>query len=433
MGNCGSLIFSNIKYKKNRRRNRLLKPDEIPDLGLGHHYKAILFLGWGCTGETYLMREEATNRSVAVKVMERPIPIPVIDMLKRELQTHSMLGEGHLNIVNVYEVILTETHLVLVQEYASGGSLINYVSTRHDTYEDTLGYNNGLSFPEDEALYFFRQLVSAVNFCHKHRVMHRDLKLDNALLDSSDPPLIKLCDFGFAKSWEKNGNANTQSIIGTPVYMAPEILASGIDHSQTNIGTYDGKSADIWSMGILLFAMLMGGFPFDHLKYPDPNSESAYTEMLKQQTESSWSDCIGTPVIKQMIKFLSPPCQNLLDRMLTLNPNKRIKMEEITKHPWFNRELSAHLKSSLDQLNHTQARLDKKFFLKKSQHITESLNALIEESGTTCKASVDSEVKGDNILFATEKIKRISLRTGFDDFTKDNLYNGYDTATKKDV
>lgn len=100
--------------------------------------------------------------------------------------------------------------------------------------------------------------------------MHRDLKLDNTLLDVSNPPYIKICDFGFAKSWGKPEDANTNTIIGTPVYMSPEVLSTSMSGK-----AYLGTSADVWSSGVLLFVMLMGAFPYDHVNNPDPDSNAA--------------------------------------------------------------------------------------------------------------------------------------------------------------
>merc|ERR1711977_403803 len=175
---------------------------ENSGFGLEQEYESLFILGEGSTGETCLMRELATDRLLAVKGIRRPIPTPTVELLKREIEIQAKLCEGHLNIVNLHEVILTHSHLVLVQEYAEGGPLTTYVSARSETNEDTHGRAKGLYLDEDEALYFFRQFISAVEFCHNHRVMHRDLKLDNTLLDGSEPPMIKICDFGFAKTSE---------------------------------------------------------------------------------------------------------------------------------------------------------------------------------------------------------------------------------------
>jgi serine/threonine-protein kinase SRK2 len=105
--------------------------------------------------------------------------------------------------------------------------------------------------------------------------MHRDLKLDNTLLDGSTPPIIKICDFGYAKVWKSEEEAVSRSIIGTPVYMSPEVLTAGVSHRG-----YDGRLADVWSSGIVLSVMLLGAFPYDNLQ--DVNlSRNLYLQHMK--------------------------------------------------------------------------------------------------------------------------------------------------------
>ena len=106
-------------------------------------------------------------------------------------------------------------------EYAEGGSLTGYVAERWQHAQHA-----GLFLTEDEARYFFRQFIEAVEYCHGHCVAHRDLKLDNTLLNAEEPPTLKLCDFGFAKTWARGEDANMFTHIGTPVYMSPELINS---------------------------------------------------------------------------------------------------------------------------------------------------------------------------------------------------------------
>ncbi|MCJ1461844.1 hypothetical protein MMC07_000443 [Pseudocyphellaria aurata] len=117
-----------------------------------------------------------------------------------------------------------------------------------------------------------QQFIMAVEYCHKHNVAHRDLKLDNTLLSDDSPPLIKLCDFGFAKEWADDAQMFTH--IGTPVYMSPELI-----NSREGAKGYDGQSVDVWASGILLIVMLLGTFPFDHIEHPDPNTSEAHLEV----------------------------------------------------------------------------------------------------------------------------------------------------------
>lgn len=241
-------------------------------------------------------------------------------------QIQADLGEGHINIIDAKEAVLTETHLGLVMEYAAGGSLTGYVAERWQHAQ-----SGGLFLTEDEARYFMRQFVDAVSYCHGHCVAHRDLKLDNTLLDGSEPPMLKLCDFGFAKTWTEGANMFTH--IGTPVYMSPELINS----SRAGERGYDGALADVWASGVLLIVLLLGTFPFDHTEHPDPNTSEAHLEVWLQQMRQPWS---GIPHIKAAVERLTPECVDLLNRIFVVDESKRITIPEIREHPWYLKPLS---------------------------------------------------------------------------------------------
>ncbi|CAH9118485.1 unnamed protein product [Cuscuta europaea] len=145
----------------------------------------------------------------------------------------------HPNIVRFKEVLLTPTHLAIVMEYAAGGELFHRICS--------VG-----RFNEDEARFFFQQLISGVSYCHSMQICHRDLKLENTLLDGSTAPRVKICDFGYSKS--EVFHSQPKSTVGTPAYVAPEVLTRK---------EYDGKLADIWSCGVTLYVMLTGAYPFE--------------------------------------------------------------------------------------------------------------------------------------------------------------------------
>jgi serine/threonine-protein kinase SRK2 len=129
-------------------------------------------------------------------------------------------------------------------EYAAGGELFERICEAG-------------RFHEDEARYFFQQLVCGVSFCHAMNICHRDLKLENTLLDGSPAPRLKICDFGYSKSSVLH--SRPKSTVGTPAYIAPEVLSRR---------EYDGKHADVWSCGVTLYVMLVGAYPFEDPKDP---------------------------------------------------------------------------------------------------------------------------------------------------------------------
>eukprot|EP01023_Acetabularia_acetabulum_P014565 TRINITY_DN17113_c0_g2_i1.p2 TRINITY_DN17113_c0_g2~~TRINITY_DN17113_c0_g2_i1.p2 ORF type:complete len:183 (-),score=33.79 TRINITY_DN17113_c0_g2_i1:45-593(-) len=145
--------------------------NRVPDkFGLSKTHKIIQLLGTGGTGETWLCKSLKTGQFEAVKLIRRPIPKVIVPMVLEEIKIQGDLGEGHLNIVNAHECYLTKSHLALCMEYAAGGSLTNYVADRWQTTQE----RGGLFLTEDEARFFFKQFLSAVEYCHSHKeALHR--------------------------------------------------------------------------------------------------------------------------------------------------------------------------------------------------------------------------------------------------------------------
>ncbi|KAL6007674.1 hypothetical protein ACLOJK_033175 [Asimina triloba] len=177
-------------------------------------YELVRDIGSGNFGVARLMRNKETKELVAMKYIERGHKID--ENVAREIINHRSLR--HPNIIRFKEVILTPTHLAIVMEYAAGGELFERIC-------------NAGRFSEDEARYFFQQLISGVSYCHSMQICHRDLKLENTLLDGSPAPRLKICDFGYSKS--SLLHSRPKSTVGTPAYIAPEVLSRR---------EYDGKS-----------------------------------------------------------------------------------------------------------------------------------------------------------------------------------------------
>jgi serine/threonine-protein kinase SRK2 len=153
------------------------------------------------------------------------------------VQLQARLGAIHPNIVAAHELVLTASHMALVLEYAPGGTLTDAVVGR---WESALE-RGGLHLTEPEARFLFRQFADAIAFCHASRVAHRDLKLDNTLLDGPLPAArVKLCDFGFARAWGADGPGGMHTALGTPVYMSPQIIGSKYSGH-----AFDGAAADV--------------------------------------------------------------------------------------------------------------------------------------------------------------------------------------------
>ncbi|KAG2492153.1 hypothetical protein HYH03_009644 [Edaphochlamys debaryana] len=313
-----------------------------PDFGVRGHYIVMEMLGEGGTGQTWLCQDVRTARRVAIKFMPRPLAKVLVPMVAQEIQLQAQLSEGHLGLVHVQSALLTRSHLGLVMEYVDGGTLTQYVMARG---KSRLG---GLFLDEEEAKYFFRQLINSVEYLHKSHVAHRDLKMCNVVLTSQRPPTLKLCDFGFAKGWGEDSQMHTR--IGTPVYMSPQLLNSRADGR-----AYSGTAADVWACGVMLFAMLLGMFPYDHIDHPDPNTSEAHIEVYMEQMKAGGVDWHKAPRVTQHVKLISESCRDLLGKMLDLDEHKRITIPAIREHPWFKAPLPKHLDAPLTELESRQA------------------------------------------------------------------------------
>uniref|UniRef100_A0A674D168 non-specific serine/threonine protein kinase n=1 Tax=Salmo trutta TaxID=8032 RepID=A0A674D168_SALTR len=193
--------------------------------------------------------------------------------------------------VKLFEVIETEKTLYLVMEYASGGEVFDYL-VAHGRMK------------EKEARAKFRQIVSAVQYCHQKNIVHRDLKAENLLLDADMN--IKIADFGFSNEFTMGSKLDT--FCGSPPYAAPELFQGK---------KYDGPEVDVWSLGVILYTLVSGSLPFDG-------------QNLKELRERVLRGKYRIPF------YMSTDCENLLKRFLVLNPSKRGTLEQIMKDRWIN-------------------------------------------------------------------------------------------------
>lgn len=275
---------------------------EMPIMHDGDRYELVKEIGSGNFGVARLMRNRASGDLVAVKYIDRGEKID--ENVQREIINHRSLR--HPNIIRFKEVILTPTHLAIVMEYASGGELFERIC-------------NAGRFSEDEARFFFQQLISGVSYCHSMQVCHRDLKLENTLLDGSTAPRLKICDFGYSKSSVLH--SQPKSTVGTPAYIAPEVLLKK---------EYDGKIADVWSCGVTLYVMLVGAYPFE-----DPDEPKNFRKTIQR--------ILGVQYSIPDYVHISPECRDLIARIFVANPATRISIPEIRNHPWFLKNLPADL------------------------------------------------------------------------------------------
>ncbi|GIL46982.1 hypothetical protein Vafri_3829 [Volvox africanus] len=277
-------------------------------------YEKIKDLNSGTFGFVQLACDKVSGEIWAVKFIERGEKIT--KYVEREILNHRYLVHPH--IVQFREVFLTPTHLCIVMEYAPGGDMFEYVVKK-----------NGLR--EEEARWFFQQLIVGLDYCHRMGVVNRDIKLENTLLDSSPRPLVKICDFGYSKH-EKFQSA-PGSRVGTPAYLAPEVILT------TKGKTYDGKIADIWSCGVMLYVMLVGAYPFERPE--DKHDNQKLQKMIQRILHVDYHIPSGLRV--------SDECRDLLSKILVAEPAKRITIEGIYNHDWYKKGLPPGVREMNDR------------------------------------------------------------------------------------
>uniref|UniRef100_A0A9J8CHN7 Si:dkey-16p21.7 n=1 Tax=Cyprinus carpio carpio TaxID=630221 RepID=A0A9J8CHN7_CYPCA len=252
-------------------------------------YRLEKTLGKGQTGLVKLGVHCITGQKVAIKIVNREkLSESVLMKVEREIAILKLIEHPH--VLKLHDVYENNKYLYLVLEHVSGGELFDYLVKK------------GRLTPK-EARKFFRQIISALDFCHSHSICHRDLKPENLLLDEKNN--IRIADFGMASL--QVGDSLLETSCGSPHYACPEVIRGE---------KYDGRRADVWSCGVILFALLVGALPFDH-------------DNLRQLLEKVKSGVFHMP------HFIPPDCQALLRGMIEVNPEKRFTLEEIQKHPWY--------------------------------------------------------------------------------------------------
>ncbi|TSN39340.1 MAP/microtubule affinity-regulating kinase 4 [Bagarius yarrelli] len=261
--------------------------DEHPHIG---NYRLLKTIGKGNFAKVKLARHILTGREVAIKIIDKTQLNPTsLQKLYREVRIMKSLN--HPNIVQLFEVIETEKTLYLVMEYASGGEVFDYL-VAHGRMK------------EKEARAKFRQIVSAVHYCHQKKIVHRDLKAENLLLDADAN--VKIADFGFSNEFTLGSKLDT--FCGSPPYAAPELFQGK---------KYDGPEVDIWSLGVILYTLVSGSLPFDG-------------QNLKELRERVLNGKYRVPF------YMSTDCECILRKFLVLNPAKRCTLEQIMRDKWMN-------------------------------------------------------------------------------------------------
>ncbi|KAJ3128586.1 hypothetical protein HK098_004012 [Nowakowskiella sp. JEL0407] len=267
-------------------------------------YKLLKTIGEGEFGKVKLALHSETDKEVAIKLIKKESIENPGRKAKLMREISILQSVSHPFIVKLIEVVETDQYIGMVLEYASGGELFEYIlAHRH--------------LKERDASRFFAQLISGVHYLHSHNIVHRDLKLENLLLDKHRNIIIT--DFGFANLSDKNKEHLLSTSCGSPCYAAPELVISD---------GYVGEAADIWSCGVILYAMLCGYLPFDDdpLNPDGDDINLLYRYILETQLEFP--------------DYVSDDARHILRRMLVPDPTVRAKMPEIMSHRWLSQHVN---------------------------------------------------------------------------------------------
>lgn len=254
-------------------------------------YVLVRTLGEGASGKVKLGVHNETGQTVAIKILKKAALTQTPQLRRRvEREITVMKLIDHPHVLRLFDVLQSSRYLFLILEYAEGGELFEYL-VKH----------NRLTV--DEAFVFFRQIVQGLEYCHKNLICHRDLKPENLLLDKDKN--IKIADFGMASIIKEETLLETSC--GSPHYASPEVVKGE---------KYNGYEADVWSLGVILYALICGKLPFD-----DDNMQ----KLLHKVKNGQYSIPENIPEdVKDMIAS-----------MMHVVPSSRIRVVDIKKHPWW--------------------------------------------------------------------------------------------------
>ncbi|XP_071953487.1 5'-AMP-activated protein kinase catalytic subunit alpha-2-like [Antedon mediterranea] len=263
------------------------------------HYILGETLGIGTFGKVKIGKHQLTGHKVAVKILNRQKikSLDVVSKIRREIQNLKLFRHPH--IIKLYQVISTPTDIFMVMEYVSGGELFDYI-VKHGKLK------------QHEARRFFQQIISGVDYCHRHMIVHRDLKPENLLLDTN--LCVKIADFGLSNMMTDGEFLRTSC--GSPNYAAPEVISGKL---------YAGPEVDVWSCGVVLYALLCGTLPFD-----DDHVPTLFRKIKG-----------GVFAIPDHIS--RSPVVSLITSMLQVDPLKRATINEIRDHEWFKVDVPEYL------------------------------------------------------------------------------------------
>lgn len=329
------------------------------------HYQICQTIGEGTFGKVKKGIHKLTGQPVAIKVLEKSRILEAADVERVRREIYILRKIDHTNVIKLYEVIDSPACIFLIMEFCPGGELFEYIVARGRV-------------EELDACRCFHHILNGLDYCHKQNVTHRDLKPENLLLTSDST--IKIVDFGLSNI--APSGALMKTACGSPCYAAPEMIA-GLE--------YHGPVADMWSLGVILFALSCGYLPFE-----DANTVKLYEKIVNCDY--------------QLPDFISEGIRDLIRRLLNTNPRERFDAAAVRRHPWYCQvSVSSDPPSASHSYRHSQAHLS----VDEPVHVDEELiDELVSRMGFNAAAVRQSVTnKTHDHLSATYELLRLHHRT----------------------
>ena len=414
-GGMGDLFNTSTKNKESNEfmeeslklsqyiKNYYLKYYCYPQTSL-NFYRIGRIIGQGGFAKVNLGLNVLTGRVVAIKSFNKTKKKKYgdnLNMNKILYEINLMRKLNHPNITKILETFEDEKFYFIIMEYINGGNLFSYVKKRR-------------KLSEKVAKFLFKQIILGIKHIHSQLIVHRDIKLENILIDMNNN--VKICDFGIGIILSSE-NQVLHNHCGTPLYIAPEIILS------TKEEGYKGFPVDIWSAGIALYIMLSGKLPFNIDEYQD--DIDGYNNNVKEKNIKLKYEIVSKD--PKHIENISDEARNLLNGILNKNPKKRLTCDEILNHPWLsdvnnkkNHLFSKAEKETLSKsyIDYRKSKLDdlvENFTL--SNLFNDKTNSEVENNNNESKSSLLAPFNSLNYdFFNMSKEGTGSKIDNFDDF-----------------
>ena len=274
-------------------------------------------IGKGTFSVVKLGINKATNEKVAIKILKKKKMQRAKDKSRLEREISILKRLNHINVIKIHKIAEELENYFIVMEYCENGELFNYIVARQ-------------RLSEEETAYFFYQLINGLDYIHHKNIVHRDLKPENLLLSQGN--ILKIVDFGLSNYYYPEGKL-LSTPCGSPCYASPEMVCGN---------KYNGFRIDVWSCGIIIFAMICGYLPFE-----DPNNEILFKKIMKCKVDYP--------------EYLSDDVLDIMNKIIVVDPNKRINIEQIKQHPFYLKGKSEFEKKHKDLVEQVEFDVNKIF------------------------------------------------------------------------